>query len=880
MHKYLITEKPSVAMEFAKALHVSGRKDGYIENDEWTITWARGHLVTLSYPEKYDPELKKWSLDTLPFLPEAYKYEIIPDAKDQFKIVSALLNKAVKDGCPIYNAGDSGREGEYIQRLIFQEAKLPSSANILRVWIDSQTEDEIKRGIRTAKPSAAYDKLSDAAYMRAMEDYAFGINLSRALTCKFAYEMNKRLGNEKRMPIAVGRVMTCVLAMIVERENEIKNFVPTAFYRVEADHPDHGFTSHWKIGKGSKYAGSSLLYNDKGFLSEEEARKFVSELNADPTLRVNSCEKAEEKKKAPLLYNLAELQSECSKIYKISPDETLEIAQKLYEAKLTTYPRTDARVLSTAVAKEIDDNLDGLKGKGYAAEVAVAEKSGMADKLASSKYCDDSKITDHYAIIPTGQGDMSGLTDLDKKVYDRIVRRFLAIFYPAAVYQKTELELQHTGGELFSFSEKILMVPGYLELYKGENDEEKAANEALKSIKTGDVIKAEFRSEKGETKPPQRYTSGSMILAMENAGKLIEEEELREQIKGTGIGTSATRAEVIKKLAKNGYVQLNKKTQVLTPAEPGYLIYEYVQKSVPSMNSPKMTANWEKGLSQVENGEITKEKYKQILEKFIRDSVDKIKQMESEQGQYQTVEKKEAGKCPICGETLYESEKAFMCAQRLKGKGSSCQFGFSKQVGGISLPQDQIDKLLSGKNTDMLELVGKTSGKPYQAYIEIGKKGECTLQFPHEESDVDCPFCNAKKKSVKMRKMTYTYECPECKKSFFHTVGGKTLTNDIISKIYSEGMCGPYPGFKTKNGDEYSAYLLMYKDTMFVLKQFFCQREMMPKEVQELAKNGKIEQLDGFVGSKGTFQAGLKLDKRKGQVEFVFSEKKSGKRKK
>ncbi|MDD3278116.1 MAG: DNA topoisomerase [Lachnospiraceae bacterium] len=630
-----IAEKPSVAQEFAKALHENmGRRDGYVESDNSVVTWCVGHLVTMSYPEKYDMKYKRWSLDTLPFLPNEFKYEIIPSVKKQFDIVSGLLNR--EDVDTIYVCTDSGREGEYIYRLVEMMAGVKGK-NRKRVWIDSQTEEEILRGIREAKDLSEYDNLSDSAYLRAKEDYLMGINFSRVLSLKYSNVVSNYLGG-KYQAIAVGRVMTCVLGMVVRREREIRAFVKTPFYRVLAgiDVAGESFDGEWRAVKGSRYFESPLLYKENGFKEEKDAKQLIEELSVKQPLEalVDKIEKKKENKNAPLLYNLAELQNDCSRMFKISPDQTLQIVQELYEKKLVTYPRTDARVLSTAVAKEISKNLSGLKSYAHGAPyVQEIFEMGSYKGIEKTRYTNDKQITDHYAIIPTGQGlqNLRNLSEVSSRVYEVIVRRFLSIFYPAAVYTKVALTLIRDGERFFS-NFKVLSEPGYLKVTgysftkkKEELDgkeEETACDdnllEALSRLKKGAVLPVrEFQIKEGETSPPKRYTSGSMILAMENAGQLIEDEELRAQIKGSGIGTSATRAEILKKLVSIKYLQLNKKTQVITPALLGEMVFDVVNASIRSLLNPELTASWEKGLNYVAEGSISSEEYMNKLNHFV-----------------------------------------------------------------------------------------------------------------------------------------------------------------------------------------------------------------------------------------------------------------------
>lgn len=621
-----IAEKPSVAQEFAKALKLKlNRKDGYLESEDAIVTWCVGHLVTMSYPEEYDPSLKRWSLETLPFIPEQFKYEVIPAVSKQFKIVSGLLNRPDVD--TIYVCTDSGREGEYIYRLVEQQAGVHGKER-RRVWIDSQTEEEIMRGIREAKDLKEYDNLSASAYLRAKEDYLMGINFSRLLTLKYGNSISNYL-HTKYSVISVGRVMTCVLGMVVRREREIREFVETPFYRVLSTigEADESFEGEWKAIEGSRYFESFDLYKENGFKEREKAEELVSYLT-DPspvTCQITAIEKKKEKKNPPLLFNLAELQNECSKRFKISPDETLRIVQELYEKKLVTYPRTDARVLSTAVAKEIHKNLNGLmKYEPAVSYLQEIVSFGSHKGLAKTRYVNDKQITDHYAIIPTGQGigALKSVSSLSAKVYDVIVKRFLSIFYPAAVYQKVSITTKVKEESFFS-NFKVLAEVGYLKVANEENQsQEKSADqkmfERVNELKKGMILPVSaFEIKEGKTSPPKRYNSGSLILAMENAGQLIEDEDLRAQIKGSGIGTSATRGEILKKLFHIKYLSLNKKTQIVTPTLLGEMIYDVVEHSIRSLLNPELTASWEKGLTYVADGDITPEEYMQKLDHFI-----------------------------------------------------------------------------------------------------------------------------------------------------------------------------------------------------------------------------------------------------------------------
>ena len=646
-----IAEKPSVAREFAKALQLkANNKDGYIESEEAIVTWCVGHLVTMSYPEAYDEKYKKWSLSTIPFIPSEFKYEVIDNVKKQFQIVSGLLNRGDVD--TIYVCTDSGREGEYIYRLVEQQAHVTGKQR-KRVWIDSQTEEEILRGIREAKDLSAYDNLGAAAYLRAKEDYLMGINFSRVLTLKYGNAVKNYLKADRAV-ISVGRVMTCVLGMVVNREREIREFVKTPFYRVLANIlvGEKTCECEWKSVENTKYWNSPLLYKENGFKERKDAQALIEELmNPAPVMaKVESLEKKKETKNPPLLYNLAELQNDCSKYFKISPDETLRIVQELYEKKLTTYPRTDARVISTAVAKEIFKNIKGLTNFGMVKEHATKIlESGSYKQIAKTRYVNDKQITDHYAIIPTGQGigNVGSLSPTALKVYEIIVRRFLSIFFPPAVYRKVALNVSVKEEQFFA-NFKVLETPGYLEactfsfarkkeekVEEAEDTEDGMADqdfmETLNELKKGmELPVSDMQIKEGETTPPKRYNSGTIILAMENAGQLIEDEELRAQIKGSGIGTSATRAEILKKLIHIRYLALNKKTQVITPTLQGEMVYEVVDNSIKPLLDPALTASWEKGLTMVADGVITEKEYMNKLDAFVTRRTNIVKQLNNQ----------------------------------------------------------------------------------------------------------------------------------------------------------------------------------------------------------------------------------------------------------
>ncbi len=766
-----ITEKPSVAMEYVKLLNIKGiKKDGYIESDKAVFSWCVGHMVTMSYPEAYDPNLKRWSLDTLPFLPTEYKYEVIPAVAKQFNVVKGLLKRGDIDR--VYVCTDSGREGEYIYRLVDQMVGVEGKEK-KRVWIDSQTEEEIKRGIKEAKNLSEYDSLADSAYLRAKEDYLLGINFSRILTLKYGRTVANAIGDDQ-VVIAVGRVMSCVLGMIVDREREFRNFVKIPFYKIlgSFDGNSEGtyeeemvYEGEWKSVEGSKYMDSPLLYNEGGFKKREDAESFIEEIGEkifeeDPI--IEDIKKTVESKNAPLLFNLAELQNECSKKFKISPEETLNKVQSLYEKKMLTYPRTDARVLSKAVAKEIDKNIRKLlKYQGDKEVKGIAENilnNKWYSNLDKTKYVNDSKITDHYAIIPTGEGLQSyqGIGDLEKKVYNLVLRRFLAIFYPPAKYNKLAITTK-VSGERFFTTDKVCVEEGYLNVLKDykKNKEEKNLK-FLSKLKKGQIIDVvDMEVKEGETSPPKRYTSGSIIIAMENAGKLIEDEELREQIKGAGIGTSATRAEILKKLEKIGYISSDKKTQVITPTQKGEMIYEVVKQSIPTLLNPTLTASWEKGLKMVYGEEIGSDVFMKKLEDYTKINVNKAMNSTNigvMQNSFEAVKnnntnivksnhsaksdkkdfnnknqqgnRESMGVCPICKTgNVVKNSKGYGCDNWQSG----CKF-FVADICGKKISSAQIKKLITEGKTDVITGFKSKRGSEFNASIVV-KDNKVQLDF-------------------------------------------------------------------------------------------------------------------------------------------------------
>lgn len=856
--KLIITEKPSVAQEFARILGVSGRNDGYIENDSYVITWCVGHLVEMVYPEEYDEKYKKWRLEDLPFLPADYKYNVIPNVSRQYDVVHRMLHR--EDIDTVYWAGDAGKEGQTIEENIRKFGGVREGMKELRVWIDSQTEEEILRGIREAKDMSEYDNLAKSGVMRTIEDYAMGINFSRAMSVKYGKLLNDAAGTQSYTAIAVGRVMTCVLGMVVIREREIRNFVETPFYRVAGSFlpmgsdAEGGIEAEWKAVEGSKYFESPLLYKENGFKKQESAEQLIDELTGKQAV-VQSIEKGVQKKRAPLLFNLAELQAECSKRFKISPDETLQVAQDLYEKKLTTYPRTDARVLSSAVAKEIGKNINKLKN--YEPTRKYVERilqEGRYRNIANTQYTDDAKITDHYAIIPTGQlTELESLNELQRRVFDLIVRRFLSVFYPPAEYQTVKLVVDIEGEKLFA-SAKALKVPGYLEIAgmpkstdaksrtdsgdgdeSGEQEKDGEQDNAnllalAEQIQNGDMLVTNgFAIREGKTSPPKRYTSGSMVLAMENAGQLIEEEELREQIKGSGIGTSATRAEIIKKLIRIGYLNLNKKTQVLTPERLGEMIFEVVSMTVPALLNPKMTASWEKGLDGITRGTVIMDDYREKLEDFIRKETvamiehDLTSQIASRihpfvgKGGKGLAAKKSLGiKCPVCDGTIETTPFGYGCSN-YKKDGTGCRFSIGT-VAGRDLSEDEVKALLTEGHTEVLSGFVSKSKKKFSASLalERDEEGKVNIGFdfsknkPEILEGVKCPVCGSD-----MEITPFGYSCvkhhenpDEC----YFSVGriaGKAISVDDLTELLTNGKTGLIKGFTAKNKKKFNAALVL-----------------------------------------------------------------------
>lgn len=849
-------------------LGVSGRKDGYIENQEYVITWCVGHLVGLVYPESYDMKYKKWRLEDLPFLPEEYKYDVIKDVSRQYEVVHGMLMR--EDIDRVYWAGDAGKEGQTIEENIRNFGGVREGMEELRVWIDSQTEEEILRGIREAKPMSDYANLGKSGIMRTIEDYAMGINFSRVMSVKYGSLLNNAAGTNTYTPIAVGRVMTCVLGMVVIREREIRNFKETPFYRVVGRFSDAKIEGEWKAVEQSAYFESPLLYKENGFREEKDALALIERLNGRQAT-VQSIEKTMTKKRAPLLFNLAELQAECAKRFKISPDETLQVAQELYEKKLTTYPRTDARVLSSAVAKEIYKNISRLRG--YEPTVAFVEKimeKKLFANIAKTQYTDDSKVTDHYAIIPTGQlTELNSLNSLQKAVFELIVRRFLSIFYPPAEYQNVKIIVAVAAEqktEQFFASAKLLKSPGYLEIagipkkkdkndpnnsergidrvtggaYNKDEEEQEVTTDPQALIALADTIKNGddipvygYGVKEGKTSPPKRYTSGSMVLAMENAGQLIEDEELREQIKGSGIGTSATRAEIIKKLVRIHYLNLNKKTQILTPENLGEMVFEVVSMTVPALLNPKMTASWEKGLDGITQGTVDFWDYRHKLEAFIRTETQKMieqnirPQLAEHISDFAGKNARGAGArrkigvvCPVCGGQMVTTPFGYGCSNYKNDK-SGCNFNIG-EIAGVQLSEEQVKELLESGHTKTIRGFKSKAGKKFDACLKLQKEegGRTTVGFDFSEvepeliADVVCPVCGGK-----MKKTSFGYGCmnfnPEDEKSCRFSVGtiaGKMISVAQLKQLLTDGKTDTIRGFKSKTGKKFDACLVLEKD--------------------------------------------------------------------
>ncbi|MCI5493544.1 MAG: DNA topoisomerase [Lachnospiraceae bacterium] len=838
--KLIITEKPSVAQEFARVFQVTGRKNGYIENADYVITWCVGHLVEMVYPESYDSRYKKWRLEDLPFLPADYKYGVIDNVKQQYEVVYHMLHR--EDIDTVYWAGDAGKEGQVIEENIRMYGGVREGMTELRVWIDSQTEEEIRRGIEEARPMSDYANLGKSGIMRSIEDYAMGINFSRAMSVKYGNMLNDAAGTHSYTAIAVGRVMTCVLGMVVIREREIRNFVETPFYRVTGSFCDQAIEGEWKAVEGSKYFESPLLYKENGFKKEEDARALIHYLK-EQEATVASMEKGNSRKKAPLLFNLAELQAECAKRFKISPDETLQVAQDLYERKLTTYPRTDARVLSSAVAKVIGKNLNRLNG--YEPTKAFTEKilkEGSYRNIARTAYTDDSKVTDHYAIIPTGQlTELKSLNELQRKVYDLIVRRFLSIFYPPALYQTVKLTIQMGEERLFA-SAKILKDPGFLEVTgkttdekenTGKDGEQKESPHLLEladRLKKGDVLSVdELMIREGKTSPPKRYTSGSMVLAMENAGQLIEDEELRAQIKGSGIGTSATRAEIIRKLVRIGYINLNKKSQVLSPERLGEMIYEVVDMTVPALLNPKMTASWEKGLDGITKGTVQFEDYRAKLEDFIRKEtvsiigkdlkepiLKKIQPFTGKNARGAAARRKIGALCPLCGGEVETTPFGYGCSN-YKKDGSGCGFSIGT-IAGKDLEEEDVKALLTEGHTGVLSGFVSKSKKKFSAALRLKREEEGTpsivFDFSQNEPEivegVTCPVCGGS-----IEKTVFGYGCSNYKRDgsgcqfSIGKIAERSLKEEELRELLTKGRTGPLRGFTGKNKKKFQASLVL-----------------------------------------------------------------------
>ena len=844
--KLIITEKPSVARDFARVLKVSGNQKGFIENDEYVVSWCYGHLVQMVYPEEYDIKYKKWNLEDLPFLPKDYKYGVVESAKDQYQVVNGLLHRDDID--TVYWAGDSGKEGQTIEENIRNYGGVRNGMTELRVWIDSQTDDEIIRGIKEAKPMSDYAKLGASGIMRTIEDYSLGINFSRALSVKYGRLINDAAATTGYSAIAIGRVMTCVLGMVVEREREIRSFNEDPFFKISGKFSDINFPAEWKAVPASKYFESPLLYGDKGngFKERANAEKLIEDLKNKNSF-IAEKDTSISKKKAPLLFNLAELQSECSKRFKISPAQTLDVIQELYEKKYTTYPRTDARVLTTAVAKEISKNLNRLQGYD---KTAKNVHEILADRIyigiEKTSYTDDSKVTDHYAIIPTGQcNGIENLSGLSQRVYELIVRRFLSIFYPPAEYKNVKITID-VDNEKFFAGAKVLIKPGYLEIAgipkskdssDAENEDGEASDDSfskedfvkfVEQANTGDEISLNsLEIKEGKTSPPKRYTSGSLILAMENAGKLIEDEELREQIKTTGIGTSATRGEILEKLVRIGYLNQNNKTQVITPEKLGEMIYEVVVLTVPSLLKPEQTANWEKGLEGIINGSVDFDEYRKKLEDYIRRETESmidndltqtialnINQFTGKDSKGLATRKPLGLKCPKCGGELTTTSFGYGCSNYSNDE-IKCKFSIG-QIAGVDLTEEQFKKLISEGKTDLIEGFKSKSGKAFKSILKLGQNedGDYIVSFDFSETpteyvdDLKCPVCGSR-----IVKTGYGFACEhrfqEEDQCYFSVgeIAGRKISLDELTALLNSGTTDVLSGFKSKTNQKFSARL-------------------------------------------------------------------------
>lgn len=848
--KLIITEKPSVARDFARVLGVAGKRDGYIENDDYVISWCVGHLVEMVYPEEYDMKYKNWRLEDLPFLPKDYKYGVIKRSADQYRIINGLLHRDDID--TVYWAGDSGKEGQTIEENIRNYGGVRDGMTELRVWIDSMTDEEVRRGIAEAKPMSDYALLGESGIMRAIEDYSLGINFSRALSVKYGKLINDAAATKSYTAIAIGRVMTCVLGMVVRREREIRNFVKTPFFRVVGSFSDANIFAEWKAVKGSAFFESPLLYKENGFKKKESAQMLIDRLKGKPAV-IDSIESGTSKKRAPLLFNLTELQAECTKRFKISPSQTLDIAQELYEKKLTTYPRTDARVLTTAVAKEISKNIRGLSGVSEVSTFAnnVLE-NGMFKGIEKSCYTDDSKVTDHYAIIPTGQTSALGsLSPLARNVYLLICRRFLSIFYPSAEYRTAKLQVR-VDVEKFFATAKVLVKPGYLEVAgipseknaennegNGETDNDVGISKEdfvrfVEGARKGDPISVnDYLIKEGTTSPPKRYTSGDLVSAMENAGNLIEDDELREQIKKKGIGTPATRAGIIDKLIKIRYLNQGK-NQIITPGNLGEMIYEVVDLSIPTLLNPEMTASWEKGLEGIYNGSVDGREYRSKLEDYIRretnkiidkdltfDIVTNIKDFTGKEAKGLAARKTIGAKCPVCGGDMVTTSFGFGCSNYFK-EDIKCPFSIGK-IAGKDIPVEEVLNLLNQGKTGTIRGFKSKAGKKFDGCLILKKneEGKTDIAFDFENvepqvlKDVVCPICKGE-----VVKTPFGYGCKNYKKDdpdnsckfVIGKIAGKKLKDAQVKELLMNGITSNITGFKSKTGKSFDAKLALGRD--------------------------------------------------------------------
>ncbi|WP_438314401.1 DNA topoisomerase 3 [Candidatus Caldatribacterium sp. SIUC1] len=699
--KLVITEKPSVARDIARALGKFTDHREYLENAEYIITWAVGHLVGLAEPEDYDDRFRKWDLELLPIIPEVFKLKPLEKTEKRLEVIKMLSEREDTDA--LVNACDAGREGELIFRYIYEFLGLKKP--VFRLWLSSMTKEAIQEAFARLRPASEYELLAQAAKCRSEGDWLVGINGSRAFTSRY------------KILLSVGRVQTPTLAILVHREREIQNFRPTPYFEVFARfrYGDLTYVGKWRGGE------------DDRLFDKDEAEKVVAGVLGKRG-KVEEFSEHKTQEAHPLLYDLTELQRDANKLFGYSAQRTLDIAQRLYEHyKLITYPRTDSRYLSEDLLGQVERSVAMLTRCGFA---EFARDLPLREALRDRRVFDRSKVTDHHAIIPTGEEiRWEALKEGERKVLDLIVRRFLAVFHPPAVWMHRTIRTR-VEGETFLSKARVLAEPGWRVLYPREEEE------FLPVVPRGEEVDVvEAWNEEKETKAPPRYTEAALLAAMEGAGRFVEDEELREILKESGIGTPATRAAIIERLIEVGYVEREGKTLIPTPK--GMELVSLVESiPIPELASPQLTGEWEKKLNLIQKGQFTRELFMEGIKSLTWEIVAKVKAQNLEDVREaksrMVASRYPLGPCPLCGAPVYESKVAFSCSRWKEG----CPFTVWKTISGKKISRQQVQKLLASGRTDRLSGFRSRKGKRFSAVLVLSEDGKVAFAFPHVPSKV------------------------------------------------------------------------------------------------------------------------------------------------